>query len=305
MPIGILMIALALVHVIWGGGFIVIKVAQESFAIEQILLGRVVLASVLYLALWRIIPKPTYQKGDWKPLLLLALCEPFLLFSFETFGLKYTSASQGGMIVACVPLTVAIGAYLIYKESISKLCLTGIVCAVGGVFIVSAFGGPSEHAPNPLLGNILIFCAVLSATCYALTVKHLCTRYHFMFLSAIQVFGATVLFLPGALSAPIPDNFDLNALWSILYLGLGITFLVYFVINYALTRIKASQVILFSNLIPVSTLVLAYLILNEELAPIQYAGVALVLVGVLLASRIEKNSQVSEKSGEMKTGHAI
>ncbi|WP_419781199.1 DMT family transporter [Maridesulfovibrio sp.] len=279
----LLLVALAVVHIIWGGGFIVLKMVQEYFTIEQILLGRVFFASILYLILWSRIPKPAYQKGDWKMLLLLAMCEPFLLFTFETLGLQYTSASQGGMIVACVPMTVAIGAYVVYKEKISRRCMAGILCAVAGVGIVSAFGEANEHGSNPLLGNFFIFCAVLSATCYALTVKHLAARYHFMYLSAIQVFGATILFLPGAIMSPMPENMNWQAFAALVYLGLGITFLVYFVINYALTQIKAAHVILFSNLIPVATLVLAFIVLGETLTPVQYAGAALVLAGMFLA----------------------
>jgi len=279
----LLLVALAVVHILWGGGFIVLKMAQEFFTIEQILLGRVLFASLLYLVLWSRIPKPAYQKGDWKMLLLLALCEPFLLFTFETLGLQYTSASQGGMIVACTPMTVAIGAYLVYKEKISRRCMAGILFAVVGVGIVSTFGEANEHGINPLLGNFFIFCAVLSATCYALTVKHLAARYHFMYLSAIQVFGATILFLPGALMSPMPENLNWQAFGALICLGLGITFLIYFVINYALTRIKAAHVILFSNLIPVATLALAFLILGETLTPVQYGGAALVLGGMILA----------------------
>jgi len=279
----LLLVALAVVHIIWGGGFIVLKMVQEYFTIEQILLGRVFFASILYLILWSRIPKPAYQKGDWKMLLLLAMCEPFLLFTFETLGLQYTSASQGGMIVACVPMTVAIGAYVVYKEKISRRCMAGILCAVAGVGIVSAFGEANEHGSNPLLGNFFIFCAVLSATCYALTVKHLAARYHFMYLSAIQVFGATILFLPGAIMSPMPENLNWQAFAALVYLGLGVTFLVYFVINYALTQIKAAHVILFSNLIPVATLVLAFIVLGETLTPVQYAGAALVLAGMFLA----------------------
>lgn len=289
--------ALAVVHIVWGGGFIVLKVVQEHLALEHILLGRVILASLLYLLLWKRIPSPCYRKGDWKVLLLLALCEPFLLFTFETLGLRYTSASQGGMIVACVPLTVALGAFAVYREKIGRRCLAGIVCAVCGVVVVSALATAGDQAPAPLLGNFFIFCAVLASTCYALSVKHLCARYHYMYLAGVQVFGATVLFVPGALMQPLPPAhvlFSPQVAGSLLYLGLGITFLVYFVINYALTRIKAAVVIQFANLIPVSTLVFAYIFLGERLSSAQYAGVGLVLAGVLLAG--------ASGSGELNTG---
>jgi len=294
MPTAFLFLLLIVAHVIWGGGFIVIKLIMGSFTLSQVLFGRVVLAAVIYAVLWKWIPKPEYRKGDWKFLGLLALCEPFLLFSFETLGLSYTSASQAGMIVACAPLTAAIGAFLIYREKVSRRCGMGIVFAVAGVVIVSAFGADDGVARNPLLGNFFMLCAVLSSTAYALTIKHLAERYSFLFLSAIQVFGATLLFLPGALSGPMPEAISWEAIGSMIYLGVGITFFVYFIINYALTRIKAAHVILFANLIPVSTIILAYFILGERLAPLQYMGAALVICGVLLAGAPESTEAGEE-----------
>lgn len=290
MPTQILLLVLAVVHIIWGGGFIVLKLAQQYFTLEQVLLGRVLFASVLYLLMWKWIPKPEYKKGDWKLLLLVLLCEPFLLFTFETLGLEYTSASQGGMIVACAPLTVAMGAFFVYKERVSSRCVAGILFAVLGVIIVCLAGSAGEHGSNPLLGNMFIFCAVLSSTCYALVVKHLAARYHYLFLSAIQVFGATVLFIPFAAQSPLPESVSMEAIASLVYLAVGITFCVYLTINYALTQVKAAQVILFTNLIPISTLVLAYFVLDETLTTYQYAGAFLVIIGVGLASKLETAS---------------
>lgn len=283
-----LFVFLTLAHLVWGGAFIVLKVVLESLTVPQVLLGRVLLAAVIYAVLWPRIPPPDYRRGDWKFLGLLALCEPFLLFTFETLGLHYTTASQAGMIVACVPLTVALGAFLIYRETLKKRSVAGIVLAVVGVVVVSAFGGEAVNAPNPLLGNLFMMCAVLSATCYALTVKHLAARYSFLFLSAVQVFGATLLFLPGALMDPLPSSLSMEVIGGIIYLGVGLTFGVYFLINYALTRVKAANVILFSNLIPVFTLLLAFFILDERLNMVQYAGAALVMGGVLLSGAPEE-----------------
>lgn len=290
----VLFVLLVLAHLIWGGAFIVLKIVLASLTVSQVLLGRVLLAALIYAVLWPRIPKPDYRRGDWKYLGLLALCEPFLLFTFETLGLRYTTASQAGMIVACVPLTVAVGAYFLYRETVRRRSMAGIALAVLGVVIVSAFGGEVSGAPNPLLGNFFMACAVLSGTCYALTVKHLAARYSFLFLSAVQVFGATLLFLPGALMDPLPASLSWEVLGGIAYLGIGLTFCVYFLINYALTRVKAAHVILFSNLIPVFTLLLAFFILDERLNAIQYAGAALVMGGVLLAGAPEETAASDE-----------
>ncbi|VFQ43180.1 DMT family transporter [Desulfoluna butyratoxydans] len=301
MPTAFLFLLLVVAHIIWGGGFIVIKLLIGTFSLPQILLARVFLAAVIYALLWHKIPKPEYRKGDWKFLVLLALCEPFLLFTFETLGLAYTTASQAGMIVACAPLAAALGALFFYKEKVNTRCALGICAAVAGVVVVSAFGEADATASRPLLGNLFIFCGVLSSTAYALTVKHLAERYSFLFLSAVQVFEATLLFLPGALAGPMPAAISWKVLGAMVYLGVGITFFVYVVINYALTRIKAAHVILFANLIPVSTLVLAYLILGERLLPAQYAGAALVICGVLLAGAPESSGTGEEPVGIRET----
>ncbi len=281
---------LVIAHILWGGGFIVLKIVMESLTIGQILLGRVLLASIVYALIWKRIPKPDYQAGDLKYLVIVALCEPFLLFVFETLGLSYTTASQAGMIVACVPLTVALGAFLLYRERVSRRCMAGIGFAVIGVVIVSAFGEAGGQSSRPLLGNFLMFCAVLAATGNALTIKHLSQRYSFMFLSAIQVFGATILFLPLAFTSPLPAEISWATIGGLIYLSLGITFCVYFIINYSLGQIKAAYVILFTNLIPISTLLLAFVILGERLSAVQYAGALLVIAGVVLAGAPESSS---------------
>lgn len=57
---------------------------------------------------------------------------------------------------------------------------------------------------------------------------------------------------------------------------------------FVLIALAVVHVILFSNLIPVSTLLLAYVVLGETLNVYQYGGAALVLAGVLLAGAPEE-----------------
>ncbi|UZP67829.1 hypothetical protein N1030_02320 [Desulfovibrio mangrovi] len=54
--------------------------------------------------------------------------------------------------------------------------------------------------------------------------------------------------------APMSELLSREAIGPLVHLGLGIFFLVYFVISYALTRISAAHVILFLNLIPIPLL---------------------------------------------------
>ncbi len=310
-----LALLLVCANLTWGGVFVASKIALEYFAIGQILFGRVVFAALCYvLVIKKIFPIKNYKKGDWKWLIAMMLCEPCLLFSFETLGLSYTTASQAGMIVACCPLLTAVGALIFYRESIGKRGLIGIIIAICGVALVAMSGEASEAAPNPFLGNIFMLLAASAGATYALIFKRLAGRYSFLLLSALQCFGGVLFFLPasGVLAllpaglvpafipasalAPVPDA-PFAAWAAIVYMGLLVSFFSYFIINYSITRLKAAHVLLFSNLIPVFTLLLAFIILGERLLPLQYGGAALVMIGVIFAG-VPEDSGTAEAEAE-------
>lgn len=280
------------VNVLWGGAFIALKIALESFSTEQVLLGRVAFAALLYLLLmptcWKRI---RYRPGDWKWLLAAVACEPCLLFTFETLGLGNTTASQASMIVACAPLATAVAGYIFLKEKIGRRCLAGICLAVLGVVLVSGVNQASESAPNPLLGNFFMFCAVGAVTATALILRRLTQHYPIIFLSGLEVLGGTLFFLLPALRSPWPQSVTPASWAALVYLGFGVTFLVYLVLNYSLSRLKAGHAMLFANIIPIAGLALAFLILDERMLPLQYVGSALVLAGIVVAGPPEDDAR--------------
>lgn len=121
-------------------------------------------AGVIYLALYRLWSHIPYQKGDWKYLLAMVLFEPCLFFLCETFAMTYTTASQGGVIAACFPLCTAVAAWLFLGEKLTKKTIIAMLLAVAGVAGASLAAESSDQASNPILGNLLMVGAVLSAT---------------------------------------------------------------------------------------------------------------------------------------------
>ena len=86
-------------------------------------------ASVMFVPLFRIVPKISYEKGDIWLLLGMALMEPCLYFVFEGYALTYTSAGQAGMITATLPLLVGVAAFLFLGEKISTARWLGFCLA--------------------------------------------------------------------------------------------------------------------------------------------------------------------------------
>ncbi len=277
-------VSLLLAMALWGSSFIALKFAFAELPPMWVIFGRMAIGSLVFLLAWRWRGRLRYQPGDWKLLLGLAICEPCLYFIFEALALSHTSAAQAGMITALMPLLVAVGAYLLLGERITRLTLCGFLLAVIGAVWMSLAGSAEATAPNPLLGNFYEFLAMLCAMGYTLLLKHLSARYSAFLLTAMQALIGAVFFLPLALLLePLPGHISLQGLLAVLYLGLVVTVLAYGLFNFGVSRLPASQASGFVNLIPVFTLIFAVLLLDERLNPWQTVAAALVFLGVVLS----------------------
>ena len=280
LAMGCLVVAMAL----WGSSFIALKVAFTELPALWVIFARMAVASLVFLSTWRWHGRLDYRRGDWKYLLALAVCEPCLYFVFEAYALQNTSASQAGMITALLPLLVAVGALVFLRERIARTTLAGFVLALCGVIWLTLGGQADEHAPAPLLGNLLEVLAMLSAMGYTLILKYLSERYSAFLLTAMQAFVGTLFFLPlAAYSAPLPPTISVTGLAAVAYLGLVVTVGAYGLYNFAVSRLPASQASAFVNLIPLFTLAFAALVLGETLDAQQLFGAGLVFIGVALS----------------------
>lgn len=278
-----ILLLLVFCYAMWGGGMIAMKFALESFAVIQVVFARVAFAALFYLALlplWRKLP---YQKGDWKYLCALVAFEPCLFFLFETFSMRYTTTSQGGVIAACFPVCTAILAWIFLGEKMGKVAIIATLLAVLGVAGSSWFAAGDARATNPLLGNLFMLGAVLSSSGYAVCARYITRRYSFLAVSAIQAIGGSVVFLPLVFFAPLPSSVTPAAWAGLIYMGVGVGIVVYLCFNFSLQYLKAGLVALFGNLIPIFTLLFAWLILHEQITLPQLLFISLTILGVLLA----------------------
>jgi hypothetical protein len=100
----------------WGTSFVAVKTALGSFTPMTVIWLRMVIATLAFAPFARRLPRPDYRPGDWKVLLLAAVCIPCLYYLFEGYAILYTTSSQAGVISAIVPLLVAAGAWIFLHE---------------------------------------------------------------------------------------------------------------------------------------------------------------------------------------------
>ena len=273
---------------LWASSFIALKIAFRHYDPMVVIFARMLVASCCFLLVAkRLASSLDYRPGDYKPLLFMAFCEPCLYFIFEAKAIENTSASQAGLITAILPVLVMVCATITLKEVSTRKSWIGALLAVAGVCWLTAESSPTADAPNPVLGNFYEFLAMVCATGYTISLKHLTRRYSPFLLTALQaligsIFFFPLMFLPGS---TLPTSFPLTESLAVLYLGVVVTLGAYGAYSYGLKYVEASRAAVFINLIPVFTAILGWLVLGERLSLPQLMAASMVLGGVYLSQQ--------------------
>lgn len=282
-PQGCLLLAM----ILWASSFVAMKLALEGYHPMQVVLGRMLIATLCFAIFIPSFRRLSFRRQDIKYLLLMAFCEPCLYFLFEARALELTSASQAGMVSAILPLLVAMLAWGLLKEQVRRQTLVGFAVAVVGVVWLSLAGDSSDNAPNPLLGNLLEFLAMVCAAGYTISVKHLSSHYPALFLTAFQAFIGSLFFLPFLLlpGAGLPTGWVTVPALAVIYLGVAISCVAYGCYNFGVSRIPANRAAAYVNLIPVFAVIMGMIVLGDKLNLSQLFACILVFFGVWLSSR--------------------
>ncbi len=272
---------------LWGGSFAAMRSAIGTVGSFSLMTLRTLVAASLLLPFLPFFIrqlKISRKPGDFKLLLFTVLMQPCLYFLAESNALRFTSASQAGMISATVPILTAIGAWLVLREPVGKRMIFGIILAVLGIVVITISGNDSSGASRPLLGNGLEFLAMIFAAGNLIAVRGLSRRYNTWLLTAMQTFAGAIFFLPGIVPL-LKSGIGLSDIpWiPVLYLGIGSSLGAFGLYNWGMGQIPAARASSFINLVPVVAAIGAWLILGERLSSFQMLGGAIVLVGVVVS----------------------
>ncbi len=272
--------------IFWGFSFVAFKLANLSFRPITIVSFRL-FVSIFFLFgfafLFRRLNK--IKRKDQKWFLLMALVEPFFYFLGEAFGLTLVTATVGAVIISTIPLIVPFGAYYYYREKLTPMNYLGLVISFGGVLMVilSKSGGISA---NPQ-GILLMFVAVLSAVSYTLVVKRLADDYTPITITAYQSFYGLIMFIPLFLIFELPHleltKASTQSILAVSYLGVFGSGICFIIMAIAIRELGAAKSNIFSNLIPVVTAILSFILLKEAMPLTKIMGILIVIMGLLLS----------------------
>jgi len=242
---------------------------------------------------------PRLEMRDAGMLFLQAFAGNFLFSIFLLYGLKLTSATESGIILGTVPATIGLLSFLFLRERLAWQKIAGMLVATLGIVVINSAGaGTAGQGSNPLLGNILIFGAVIGEALWTIFGKAVGGRVTPLTIAALtSVFGL-------ALSAPFAFyeawNFHFAAVallnWlPIVYHGVA-TVIAYILWYQGIAKVTASTAGIFSGIIPVSAVVLSVLLLREPMFWSYWVGIGCVCGAIVLISGRWHSTQRSSHS---------
>lgn len=278
---------LVLTMVIWGGTFIAGRLAVRDSSVFSIAFLRFAIAALLLLAIshqqGQGFPKLTMK--DWWGIALLGLTGIFAYNGFFLGGLKLLPASRASLIVALNPIAIALSSALLFREPLSKLKLLGILTSLIGVSIILSKGNPIELLTTGIsTGDLYLFGCVASWVSYTLIGKQVLKSVPTLTATTYSCFLGAVALLPIALQSGLLTDLpklSFTAWLSTAYMGAIGTVIAFLWYSDGIQTLGASRTAIFTNLVPVSAVLMGVIGLGESFTPSIFIGGTLVISGVL------------------------
>ena len=280
--------ALILMVIIWAVNFSVAKLALRQMSPLAFNALRFPLAGLaLYLLLRIQGPITLPDEGDRLRVFLLGLLGNVVYQQCFIFGLDHTHAGTASVLLAGTPLLTALLSAAVGHEHVGPRVLIGVLCTVLGIGLVVWFqpvqGGETTSS---LIGPALMLGASVSWAIYTVGSRGLIKRYGALPVTAWTLWvGAALIPLAGL---PSLTRTDFSAfsffMWAALVyagvLSIAVAYLIWYTGVAVLGNTRTST---YSNLVPVLTLIVAWIWLGEVPHPGQLAGAAVIIGGVTLA----------------------
>jgi drug/metabolite transporter (DMT)-like permease len=288
---------LTVLAAIWGASYLFIRVAAPAVGPFPLMAARVVVAGAVLAALALAAGQLPSLRGRVRAYLLLGLVNAAVPFTLIAAAELHVTASLAGIVTTTAPLFSALVAAVWLKTPLTARTVGGLLLGTAGVAVLVGW------SPLPLTTEVLLSVAALTAAAFCYGLGAVYTRVRFrdlphVGLATAQQGAAAVILLPPALAtAPAAWPTDPAVVGSVLALALLSTALAYLLYFRLIERVGPTRALTVSILVPFFGVLWGWLMLDEELTLGTFVGLAIVLLGVALATGARLPAVGSPRSG--------
>ena len=272
---------------LWSGNWIVARAVRNDIAPGIATVGRLAIVLVILLPFaWVGLKRklPSLSSKDWKTLAALGFTGGGLHLALQWLGLHYTTATSGILYLSMSPIFILMLAAPL-GERIGARQWAGVAISFCGVYLIATQGRPAVPSFN--VGDLMALASMIMWAGYTVLLRvrrdPLTT---IELLVMVCAFGALFMLPWLAVEATLEPTISLGVTGSlaILYSAIGSLLLAYAGWSYVVRRLGAARAGVTLHLMPAMGVVLSALILQEYPSWFHFAGIALILAGVITSS---------------------
>lgn len=270
----------------FSGKAIIVKLAyRHGVDSVTLIMYRMLFALPMFLILawWAGRGKPPLTWRDARAVLGLGFCGYYLASFLDFAGLRYISASLERLILYLNPTLVLALGIVLFRRRVTRRQVAALLVSYAGVLCV--FGKElTLQGANVPLGATLVFGSAVSYAIYLVYSGEEVKRLGALRLTGLATSVACVicivqfLLLRPLSSMTVPSE----VLWLSVLNATACTFAPVLMVMMAIEKLGASLTAQTGSIGPVSTILLAVLLLGEPFTAWVAAGTVLVLIGIWL-----------------------
>jgi drug/metabolite transporter (DMT)-like permease len=280
---GILLLIAA--TLLWAGNYICGRFLAPALPATLLNTVRWAISTVLLWGLLVLNKKNLPIFSKWKEFLILGFLGVFAFSTLNYLGLKSISASQAGMISAGIPIIILLFTPIFLKEKIKTKGWIGAIISIIGVIILVQ-GKQSNSSAHSVIGEIEILLSCLAWALYTVLGKKYGRQMDPLTMTAGAAFYGTLFSFISCIGTVQPSMIHMtkSAWLAIMYVSTFASVVAYFAWNAGVKIVGAGRAAPFINLLPVWTVILGVLLLQEQISGVTLLGGIVAILGAILAS---------------------
>jgi drug/metabolite transporter (DMT)-like permease len=274
----------------WGATYLVVKDLGNAGSIGGMMAIRFVIAAAGLWAYW-VFKRDKFQKQEWIMGVAFGVSQTVVL-NLEAYSVHFTSATNGGLIIALAIITVPILESAWRKNWLPYKFFIATSVAVIGLALLIMGNGFVE----PNIGDLFMFIAMIIRTFHFVILGRLTQGKSFspVNLTTIMVSTSGLIML---LANPVEaintaSNYDAGNWSSMLFLSLLCTSFAFIGMNWAVKHTSASRASLLLGTEPVWATIIAVTIGGELIGVIGALGAAMVIGATYWGQAIESKHRL-------------
>lgn len=201
-------------------------------------------------------------------------------------GISLTSSINTSILSSSTPIVVCILGVVFFKENINIKNIMAIIFSIGGILLLFTDGKIDSLLDiNFNKGDLIILGAIISNGIYIVGSKKILKKYSSTKILTYLFAFSVLILLPGYIYESrffVISEVSNKAILSLIYMAIFSSLIAFLLQQKGIKKMGPIKASLYTNLIPVYSIILSFLILGEKIKLNQLVAMLLIMLGIFI-----------------------